>query len=116
MLAALQSKERNGVYRSTGSLPIVGHVKQERGLWAASLGGVILGCALFAAIRHPWMASAEYVEVTPIPSKTVESEPVPVKEILNAVDTSVIKTKRTRPHLPLRKAEAEKLVQKWQVR
>lgn len=82
----------------------------------AMLGGAILGSALFAALRFPWNAkSKDFIEIT-----TPRYAVTDVKALQAEADTVTIKplTQRKRSRslaLPLRKADAEKLVQKWQV-
>ena len=76
------------------------------------LGGVALGSALFAAIRHPWMhATKDFIEPKASAAE-IKTYATPSRELRSS---TLDKKKLKNPVLPIRKADAEKLIQKWQV-
>lgn len=109
--------KQNGTYYSQGYVaPSTTQTKRPVSIWLAMFGGAILGSALFTAIRHPWMR----VFAHPIDAQITKPKPAEIKYIQSdqkMVLPMPVKEKRLkRPVLPLRKAEAEKLIQKWQAR
>ena len=76
------------------------------------LGGLALGSALFALIRHPWMhATKDFIE-SKASAAEIKTHATPPGELLSS---TLDKKKLKNPVLPMRKADAEKLIQKWQV-
>jgi len=79
------------------------------------LGGVLLGAALIAAVKYPWTRPTEkFANISPKIAATTTDRADP-EVIVDVVKTATPKVKRKTPLLPLNKAEADKLIRKWQV-
>ena len=104
-----------GTYLSAAPvLPALPYRKRKRWLLASGFAGAVLGVTIFSWVRYPWMVSSKQsVEKTTAVAEVMETEPV--KSAVVSTERQREKKRKKRQVAPLKRADAEELVKRWQV-